>query len=113
VRDAIAQLKNCEALPVVDAATGPIRIPMHYLHGGHGPTNPAEGPATLPYNQFEKRVTSGMNQFLATGSEAEAACAQQQIDTWAQAETMLQYDAVETPQSWYQVEWTLSSIATS
>jgi hypothetical protein len=113
VRDALAQLNTCAALPVVDPAAGPIRIPMHYLHGGHGPTNPAEGPATLPYNQFEKRVTAGMNQFLATGSHAEAACAQQQIDQWAQAETLLQYDAVENPQSWYQVEWTLSSIATS
>ena len=112
-REALAQLKTCEALPVIDPATGPIRIPMHYLQGGHGPTNPLEGAATRPYNQFEKRVTAGMNQFLATGSHTEAVCAQQQIDKWAQAETMLQYDAVENPQSWYQVEWTLSSIATS
>ena len=113
VAEAVAQLGTCAALPVVDPPTGPIRIPMHYLHGGHGPTNPAEQLYTKVYGQFEKRVTAGMNQFLATGSHAEAECAQQQLDLWAKADTLMDYDAVENAQSWYQVEWTLSSIATS
>jgi hypothetical protein len=88
-------------------------IPHHYLSGSHGPTNPAEREATRVYSQFEKRVTMGMNQYLATGDHAEAACAQTQIDQWAQAKTLLNYDAQANSQSWYQVEWTLSAIAIS
>lgn len=113
VHDAIAQLGSCSALLAVDPPIGPMRIPMHYLHGGHGPTNPAEHEATVVYSRFENRVTAGMNQFLATGNHAEAQCAQDQIDKWAQANSLMGYDAVENAQSWYQVEWTLSSIASS
>lgn len=113
VRAAIAQMGSCSAQPSVDPPTGPMRIPMHYLHGGHGPTNPAEHAATLPYGLFEKRVTAGMNQFLANGNHAEAQCAQDQLDKWAQANVLMDYDAEQNAQSWYQVEWTLSSIATS
>ncbi|HEU4634837.1 MAG TPA: alginate lyase family protein, partial [Edaphobacter sp.] len=39
--------------------------------------------------------------------------AQQQIDAWAQAATLLEYDPKESSQAWFQVEWTLSSIAIS
>jgi hypothetical protein len=113
IRAALAQIATCSAQAQVDPPTGPMRIPMHYLHGGHGPTNPAEHAATVPYALFEKRATAGMNQFLATGNHAEAKCAQDQIDRWAQANVLMDYDAVENAQSWYQVEWTLSSIATS
>jgi hypothetical protein len=113
VRAALAQMGTCSAQPQVDAPAGPMRIPMHDSHGGHGPTNPAEHAATVPYGLFEKRVTAGMNQFLATGNHAEAKCAQDQIDRWVQANVLMDYDAVENAQSWYQVEWTLSSIATS
>jgi hypothetical protein len=88
-------------------------IPPHYISGGHGPINPAEAPATRPYNDFERRVTSGMNQWLVTGSKDEARCAQQQIDAWAQAGALLDYDPKESSQAWYQVEWTLSAIAIS
>jgi len=113
VRAAVAQLETCVAQAGVEAPAGPMRIPMHYLHGGHGPINPAEHPATVPYGLFEKKVTAGMNQFLATGDHAEAQCAQDQIDRWAQANALMDYDAVENAQSWYQVEWTLSAIASS
>ena len=113
IRAALAQIVTCSVQVQVDPPTGPMRIPMHYLHGGHGPTNPAEHAATVPYSLFEKRMTAGMNQFLATGNHAEAKCAQDQIDRWAQANVLMDYDAVENAQSWYQVEWTLSSIATS
>jgi hypothetical protein len=88
-------------------------IPPHYISGGHGPINPAEAPATRPYNDFERRVTAGMNQWLVTGSKDEAQCAQQQIDQWAQAGALLDYDPKESSQAWFQVEWTLSSIAIS
>lgn len=88
-------------------------IPPHYLSGGHGPVNPAEAPVTRVYNDFEKRVSAGMNQWLVTSSKEEARCAQQQIDTWAQAGALLDYDPSESSQAWYQVEWTLSSIAIS
>jgi len=110
---ALAKLEKCGKLAPVDAPTGLMDIPHHYLNGSHGPTNPAEREATRIYSQFEKRVTMGMNQFLATGDHAEAACAQAQIDQWAQAKTLLNYDAQANSQSWYQVEWTLSALAIS
>lgn len=113
IRTALAQLGTCEAQAVVDPPAGPMRIPMHYLHGGHGPINPAEHVQTAVYEAFEKRVTTGMNQFLATGSHAEAQCAQDQIDRWAETKTLMDYDAVDNPQSWFQTEWTLSSVSTS
>ena len=113
IHAALAQMGTCSAQAVVDPPAGPMRIPMHYLHGGHGPINPAEHLQTAVYESFEKRVTAGMNQFLATANHAAAQCAQEQIDKWAQANTLMEYDAVDNPQSWYQTEWTLSSIATS
>jgi poly(beta-D-mannuronate) lyase len=58
---------------------------------------------------FEGRITAGMNQYLATGSHAESACALAQLDAWAQAHALLNYDRQDSPQAWYQVEWTLSS----
>jgi poly(beta-D-mannuronate) lyase len=50
-----------------------------------------------------------MNQYLATGSHSESACALAQLDAWAQAHSLLDYDREESSQAWYQVEWTLLS----
>jgi poly(beta-D-mannuronate) lyase len=111
VRSAISGLGSCVDSPVVPAPASPINIPHHYLSGSHGPTNPAEAAATRVYGLFEKRTTAGMNQYLATGSHAEAACAQQQIDLWASGGALLDYDPKVSSQAWYQVEWTLSSVA--
>ncbi len=86
---------------------------MHYLHGSHGPINPAEALATAVYGRFEHRVTAGMNRFVVTGDHAEAQCAQNQIDAWARARALLDYVEAEQHQSEYQTEWTLSSIAIS
>ena len=84
-------------------------IPHHYMSGSSGPINPAEAIATRPYTAFEHRITDGMNQYLATNSHAESACALTQLDTWAQANALLDYPP--RSQSWYQVEWTLGSAA--
>lgn len=113
VRKAVAELADCERLPVVDAPAGPMRIPRHYLYGNHGPTNPAEAAATAVYYRFERRVTAGMNRFLVNDDHGEAQCAQDQIDTWARAGALLDYVDVEQRQSGFQTEWTLSAIATS
>lgn len=113
VRRAVAELGVCGRMPAIAAPRGPMRIPMHYLHGSHGPTNPAEAAATRVYNGFERRVTAGMNRYIATGDDAGAQCAQDQMDTWARAGALLDYDAQRDPQSWYQTEWTLSAIAIS
>jgi poly(beta-D-mannuronate) lyase len=113
IAKAIASLKFCTNLPEIAPPTGRMIIPPHYISGGHGPVNPAEAPVTRVYNNFEARVTAGMNQWLVTGNPKEAQCAQQQIDSWAQAATLLDYDAKESQQAWFQVEWTLSSIAIS
>lgn len=113
IAKAIASLSFCTRLPEVPAPIGRMIIPHHYLSGSHGPVNPAEASVTRVYGRFEKRVTAGMNQWLVTSDKAEAQCAQQQIDTWAQAGALLDYDPKESSQAWYQVEWTLSAIAIS
>jgi poly(beta-D-mannuronate) lyase len=108
---AIASLNFCTKLPMVPPPTGRMIIPPHYLSGGHGPINPAEAEVTRVYSNYERRITAGMNQWLVTSSKAEAQCAQQQIDAWAQAGTLLDYDPKQSSQAWFQVEWTLSSTA--
>ncbi|WP_263384053.1 alginate lyase family protein [Granulicella arctica] len=113
IAKAIASLSFCTKLPVVPPPTGRMVIPPHYISGGHGPINPAEAEVTRTYSSFERRVTAGMNQWLVSSSRDEAQCAQQQIDAWAQAATLLDYDPRESSQAWFQVEWTLSSIAIS
>ncbi len=109
--EAKSHLPSCLKLAPVPAPASPIVIPQHYLNGSHGPTNPAEAAATRAYGQFENRITAGMNQYIATGSQDEARCALDQIDTWAQARALLDYDPKVSSQAWYQVEWTLSSTA--
>jgi poly(beta-D-mannuronate) lyase len=106
---AIRSLRSCVATPLVPAPPSPMDIPHHYMSGSSGPINPAEAIATRVYAAFEHRITDGMNQYLATGSHSEAQCALAQIDTWAQAHALLDYDP--RSQAWYQVEWTLGSAA--
>ena len=101
---------SCVNSPALTAPQGPMQIPHHYLHGSNGPTNPDEAAATKLYNDFDNRVTAGANQWLATGNEAEARCAMAQLDQWAQAQALLDYDPKAYSQSWFQVEWTLSSL---
>jgi poly(beta-D-mannuronate) lyase len=109
LRAAIHSLHTCTSTPPIPAPASPIEIPHHYLSGSSGPTNPAEAIATRVYTDFEHRITAGMNQYLATGSHAESACALAQLDTWAQAHALLDYNPHDSSQAWYQVEWTLSS----
>lgn len=111
--EAKRELPSSLRLAFVPAPTGRMIIPRHYLTGSSGPVNPAEGPATRPYGAFERRVTAGAAQFLATSSHAEAAAALDQLDAWARAGTLLDYSRDESSQAWYQVEWTLSAAAIS
>jgi len=109
LREGIKGLHSCVDSPAVPAPTGVMDIPHHYLSGSNGPVNPAEAVATRIYAEFERRITAGMNQYLATGSEQEAACALDQLDLWAKGGALLNYTRKDSPQAWYQVEWTLSS----
>jgi poly(beta-D-mannuronate) lyase len=106
---AIKDLHSCLKLDPVPAPIGYMRIPHHYLSGSHGPTNPAEAAATVVYGKFEQRITAGMNEYVATGSHAEAQCALDQLDTWARVDAVTDYDPhdKDNTQSWYQAEWTL------
>jgi poly(beta-D-mannuronate) lyase len=106
---AVAHLGSCTSTPLVAAPIGEMQIPHHYMHGSNGPVNPAEGEATRTYAAFEHRITSGMNQWAATGNQAEAQCALAQLDAWAQAKALTNYDPKAYSQSWYQAEWSLSS----
>ena len=105
----IKALPSCVSSAAVPAPTGVMDIPHHYLSGSNGPVNPAEAVATRVYQDFERRVTAGMNQYLATGSHAESACALAQLDDWARGRALLNYDREDSTQAWFQVEWTLSS----
>jgi poly(beta-D-mannuronate) lyase len=109
LHNAIAHLGSCTASPLVPAPTGEMQIPHHYMHGSNGPTNPAEAEATRTYGAFEHRITAGMNQWVATGNEAEAQCALAQLDAWAQTKALTNYDPKAYSQSWYQAEWSLAS----
>lgn len=111
LRAAIESLPSCVATPPVPAPTGRIKIPSHYLSGSSGPVNPAEAAVTRVYSMFESRIDAGMNQYVATGSHAESACALAQLDAWAQAGALLDYSREESQQGWFQVEWTLSAAA--
>jgi poly(beta-D-mannuronate) lyase len=109
VLSAVAHLGSCMATAMVPTPTGEMQIPHHYLHASNGPVNPAEGEATRAYGAFERRITEGMNQWVATGNEAEARCALEQMDAWAKADALTNYDPKTYRQSWFQAEWTLSS----
>ena len=109
IRSAMTHLGSCTAMPLVPAPTGEMQIPHHYMHGSNGPTNPAEAEATRLYGAFEHRITAGMNQWVATGNQDEAQCALAQLDTWAQAKALTNYDPKAYSQSWYQAEWSLAS----
>jgi len=113
LRDAIRSLSYCTRLPPVPAPKGRMIIPNGYLSGSSGPHNPAAAVAAKIYDDLGKRVAAGMNQYLATGSHAESACALDQLDAWAKAGALLDYDRKESQQAWFQVEWTLSAIAVS
>jgi poly(beta-D-mannuronate) lyase len=106
---AIKALPSCVATQPIGAPVGRMVIPRHYLSGSNGAVNPAEAAATRVYTAFETRITDGMNQYVATGNHAESACALEQLDLWAKAHALLDYDREESSQAWYQVEWTLSA----
>jgi poly(beta-D-mannuronate) lyase len=109
IHTAMSHLGSCTATPLIPAPTGEMQIPHHYMHGSNGPTNPAEAEATRLYGAFEHRITSGMNQWVATGNQAEAQCALAQLDAWAQTKALTNYDPKAYSQSWYQAEWSLAS----
>jgi poly(beta-D-mannuronate) lyase len=110
LRQAIKSLKSCEKLPFIPPPTGHMKIPPHYFSGGNGPINPAAEETARPYVKFEIRINAGMNQYVATGSHKESACALAQLDAWAQAHALLDYDRDEpTPQAWFQVTWSLGA----
>ncbi|HEY4011541.1 MAG TPA: alginate lyase family protein [Acidobacteriaceae bacterium] len=108
LRAAVAHLGSCAATTFVPAPIGEMQIPHHYLQGSNGPVNPAEAEATRAYADFERRITAGMNRWVATGDQAEAQCALSQLDAWAQAGALTRYDPKAWSQSWYQAEWTLA-----
>lgn len=110
---AMKSLKTCTGQAFVAPPVGRIDIPHHYLHGSNGPTDPLEAAATRVYAAFERRVTAGMNQYVASRSHTEAACALDQLDAWATASALLDYDRKESSQAWYQVEWTAGSAGVS
>jgi poly(beta-D-mannuronate) lyase len=109
IREAVAHLGSCAGTPFVPPPVGEMQIPHHYMQGSSGPTNPAEAEATRHYAEFERRITAGMNRWVASDNEAEAQCALSQLDAWAQAGALTRYDAKTYSQSWFQAEWTLAS----
>lgn len=109
--DVISHLGSCITASPSIPPSGPMQIPHHYLSGNHGPVNPAETAADQVYYRFQRVVTDGANQFLLTGSHAEAACALNTLDRWAAAGALIDYDATQSTQSWFEAGWTLGSVS--
>lgn len=111
VLDALKINHGCINSEQPDPPAGRMVIPHHYLHASNGPTNPEEAKATIPYRLFGDAVTAGASRYVATGDHAEAVCVANLLARWATAKALLDYSYRESPQAWYQVEWTLSSIS--
>ncbi|SEF72850.1 Alginate lyase [Bryocella elongata] len=101
----------CSVKRLVAAPPSPMVIKPYYLSGSSGPTDPEAIAQMNVYNDFEKRITAGMNRYVALGDEGEAQCAQRQIDEFAKGGALLSFSFKVYPQTLYQVEWTLSSAA--
>jgi poly(beta-D-mannuronate) lyase len=61
----------------------------------------------------QRAVALGANRYLLTGDPAEANCVLHILLLWARARTMLDYNAKEQRQLWYESEWTIESLALS
>ena len=103
------EMRSNSPIPFVPAPSGRMRIPAHYLSGSSGPINPAEAEATRPYEAFERRITLGVAQYLASADHEASSRVLDQLDAWARAGALLDYSRAESQQAWFQVEWTLSS----
>ncbi len=106
---ALSWKKGCVGSAQPAPPTGRMMIPPHYLNGNYGPVNPAEAQAAAPYRQLAEAVSAGASRYLASGDPAEAVCVANLLSEWAAAKALLNYSYRESPQAWYQVEWTLSA----
>jgi poly(beta-D-mannuronate) lyase len=113
LQQAIAQVKSCSASPIPPPPPPGQDIPPHYLHDSHGPTNPLESLASQPYEKLQRVAALGANRYLLTGDPAEANCVLHILLPWARTHAMLNYDAKQQRQLWYECEWTIESLALS
>jgi len=111
LRDALSDTRGCINSKRPSPPAGPMIIPPHYLTGSAGPVNPREAIAAERYYELEDAVDFGATRYLATGEHAEAACVTNLMTRWASAKALLDYTTKESSQSWFQVEWVLSSIS--
>jgi poly(beta-D-mannuronate) lyase len=113
LQQAIAQVRSCVASPIPPPPPPGQDIPPHYLHDSHGPTNPLEQQAAQPYSNIQRAAAIGANRYLLTGDPEEARCVVKILLPWARAHVMLDYDAKNQRQLWYESEWTIESLALS
>lgn len=112
VRMALAGLGSCKADPAPALPSGQ-HIPPRYLSGSHGPVNPLEHTLSVPYYHAQEVAAWGANRYLATGDASEARCVIEALLPWARAGAMLNYNAHDDMQEWYQTVWTAGSLALS
>ena len=113
LQQAIDSVKSCVASPAPPPPPPGQDIPPHYLKDSHGPTNPAERAAAEPYAKIQRVAALGANRYLLTGDPAEASCVIKILLPWSRAHIMLDYDARQQRQLWYESEWTIESLALS
>ncbi|MBF0530524.1 MAG: alginate lyase family protein [Deltaproteobacteria bacterium] len=109
----LAEKRSCQGAHKPRPPAGRILIPGHYLHGVSGPVNPEEGRLSRPYFDLQKALANGAGRYLATGDSSEASCMLDILYDWARAGTLLDYDARESKQAWFEVSWTIGSVALS
>jgi hypothetical protein len=113
LREAIANLQTCTGAPVPAPPAKDLRIPSRYMSGGHGELNPLEHTLSEPFYRVQDAAAFGANQYLVTGDPKEAACVINDLLPWAQAKALLDYDAKDNPQVWYQSAWSVASLSLS
>jgi poly(beta-D-mannuronate) lyase len=113
LQQAIDSVKSCSTSPAPAPPAPGQDIPPHYLKDSHGPTNPLERIASQPYEKLQRVAALGANRYLLTGDPAEANCVLHILLSWARAHAMLNYDAKQQRQLWYECEWTIESLALS
>jgi len=113
LREALASLKSCTNAMRPAPPAAPLYVPTHYGGGDHPESDPLSTMITEPYFDIQDAVASGANRYLATGDPREAACVIHALLPWARSKALLNYDAKDEMQVWFQSTWTVASLSLS
>lgn len=113
LREALSSLKSCTEATVPGPPAAPLYVPNHYKGGDHPESDPLSAMITEPYFDVQDAVAWGANRYLATGDPREAACVIHALLPWARSKALLNYNAEDEMQVWFQSTWTVASLSLS